>query len=138
MGIVFLQGVLISLCRVLKLDFQFFSGVFPWGFENVLDYQEELAFLNPVFRGRLEMGVCSGVFSALGVKSQVCFVLFLILRRVDRSVCGFSSGGGMITGGSFWGLRFSWWEVLLFCFFGSVSVGFCQSVWIRSGELVSI
>ena len=41
-GIVFLHGILISLRRVLKLDFQFFSGVFPWGFENVLDYQEEL------------------------------------------------------------------------------------------------
>ena len=40
--IVFLQGVLISLRRVLKLDFQVFSGVFPWGFENVLDYQEGL------------------------------------------------------------------------------------------------
>ena len=41
-GIVFLQGILISLRGVLKLDFQFFSGVFRWGFENVLDYQEEL------------------------------------------------------------------------------------------------
>ena len=47
--------------------------------------------MNPVFRGRSELGVRSGVFSACGVKSQVCFVLFLIFRRVDRFVCGFSS-----------------------------------------------
>ena len=41
-GILFLQGVLVSLRRVLKSSFQFFSGMFPWGFESVLDYQEEL------------------------------------------------------------------------------------------------
>jgi hypothetical protein len=35
----------------------------------------------------------SGVFSACGVKSQVCFVLFLILRSVDRFVCWFFSWG---------------------------------------------
>ena len=42
MGIVYLYGVLVSPLRVLKSGFQFFSGVFRWGFENVLDYQEEL------------------------------------------------------------------------------------------------
>ena len=37
-----LQGVLVSLRRVLKSVFQFFSVMFPGGFKSVLDYQEEL------------------------------------------------------------------------------------------------
>ena len=36
------SGVLVSLRRVSKSDFQFFSGMFPWIFENVLGYQEDL------------------------------------------------------------------------------------------------
>ena len=35
-----LQGVLVSVRRVLKS--RSFSGMFPWGFETVLGYQEEL------------------------------------------------------------------------------------------------
>jgi len=27
---------------VLKSDLQFLSGMFPWGFENLLSFQEEL------------------------------------------------------------------------------------------------
>ena len=37
-----LQGVLVSVRRVLKSVFQFFSSMFPSGFESMLDYQEEL------------------------------------------------------------------------------------------------
>jgi len=36
------SGFIVSLRRVLTPDFQVFSGMFPWGFENVLGYQEEL------------------------------------------------------------------------------------------------
>ena len=86
MGIVDLHGVLVSPRRVLKSGFQFFSRVFPWGFENVLDYQEELRVSS---ESGLELEVCSDVFSACGV----CFFLFSILRRMDRFVCGFSSRG---------------------------------------------
>ena len=64
---------------------------------------------------------------------------FLSLFRVLVCNLGFFLVQGMIMVGSLWGLWFSSsGGGVVILFFGGVSVGFCQSVWCRSVELVSM